>query len=889
MSGKFTLPARWRLGRPLGSGGQAEVWLAQDQELGEWVAIKVFSPDLSETARERLRREVRWGRTLQHPGLVRLYELVESDGRLALVMEWLAGGSLVRRLEAGPLPVDEVVRIADEALVTLDYLHAQGVVHRDVKPSNLLLDLDGHIRLGDLGLARPLSGGLDLTRTNTTVGTPAFMSPEQLRGEKVTAASDLYSLGATLFQLLTGALPFEGSSHFEVASHNLASRARDPRALRPECPRWLARFVLRLLEKRPEDRWPNASAARLALQRRAGLTPPRAVRKIATVLVSAVVVAAGVAAAGRLVLKALWHPEAQKVEAAGKEIRGLNARGKTIWRVTLESPVRQVEQVDLDGDGSTETVVSAWPVSFQRSKAGSRSEVAIFDRKGDVLSRIVPEEFLSHWPFEYPASFDPILRAIGIGPNGGPALVVNCRHRIFYPTVLVVYWPQTGVWEPALYHSGWISDLAAVQGSDHPRLRFEGVNNRLCMYPVVGELMVGDPESSSVRQQRLVEDGESVAAPLAGKFSLAWYTPLDLQGPTHGALELAGNGDSVLTYPSGSVVVDRFGNAVPGPNAGRDLRGQRTDFLIDIVALDASAQPVSAVGVETRLEGLRTRYGDLLRERPYRAILATLGARALVRAGSLRKAIDMLRRARGDGDVPETTLRLAHLEALAGDLAGATRLAREVLDGEDANRRYDAGQLLRILSIEARDVDGVRAAAVALGYWEQSERTAAGITAALWVGTHLWWDEVGDTDTRCSSSAFVPAGDALACLARWRLGRTAAGDADAMTVSEEVNPDARFECRIARAAALLGQGHAVEAASLLNDVSAHLESISRDDFENRQSLELARAISVKALLGAGEREQAFRAAAALRPQLRPGLLPRILVEEVLSSSALDGR
>ena len=168
----FALPPRWKPARLLGRGGQADVWLAEDTELSEWVAVKVFHPDLTEAARERIRREVRLGRSLQHPGLVRVFELIDTGDRLAVVMELVAGGSVAQRLEAGPLPIDEVIRIADETLEALAFLHREGVVHRDVKPSNLLLDAGGRVRLADLGLVRRLDDAGDLTRTAMTVGTP---------------------------------------------------------------------------------------------------------------------------------------------------------------------------------------------------------------------------------------------------------------------------------------------------------------------------------------------------------------------------------------------------------------------------------------------------------------------------------------------------------------------------------------------------------------------------------------------------------------------------------------------------------------------------------------------------------------------------------------------
>ena len=880
----FTPPARWKLGRWLGSGGQAEVWLARDLELDEWVAVKVFHSDLAPTTRERLRREVRLGRTLHHPNLVRLFELIEADGRLAVVMEWVPGGSMGARLDGGPLPVDEVVRIADETLAALEYLHAHGVVHRDVKPSNLLLDEAGRVRLADLGLARPLEDASDLTRTNTTVGTPAFMSPEQIRGETPQPATDLYELGITLFQLLTGGLPFAGKSQFEVATQHLAVPVRDPRGLRPECPRWLARFVMRLVEKRPEDRWLDAGAARRALHGRAGLTSPR-VRRRAALVVAAVLGAAAVAAVvGPRAVRAWRHPAAVTVEASGEEVRGLDARGDVIWRRTLEWPVRHVESSDLLGDGRSETIVTAWTGTTARTTATQLSEVLVLDRRGGIVTRVHPEEMMPLWPFEYPKAFQPIPKVVDIGRGGAPALLVNDRQRGFYPTVLTVFWPRTGVWEPILYHPGWIWDIAQVPGATPARLRFEGVNNRLGMYPVVGELVVRRPEPRGLPVDRFIDLSRGFTPPLEPGFELAWYTLLDLEGVEHGELEIAGNGDTVLRYPGTTVNVDRFGNPTPGPNQGRDLRAMRTGFLAQLYWFSAYGQPFTPAGVREMLARLRASTGALFAERPYRVVAATEAARALARAGDPAGAVRLLEDARAGGGAADATYWLANLEAIGGDLTRARRSAQELVDSTRSTRRYDAAQLLLRLCAEERDEAGYRKAIVALGLMTTDRETADQLAAAGGVRARLWWDELQASDTRVGSSQFVPEGAALACLARWRLGRTAPGDPDSMVEGERINPEAALEYRVARGAALLGLGRASDAAALLGQTVALLRPAAEVSFADRQTLDLAMALHVKAMLAVGDRMPALAEARSLRPQLRPGLLPRVLVDEVLGAA-----
>lgn len=163
------------------------------------------------------RREVKLGRSLSHPGLARIFELIEGGDRLAVAMEWVRGETLARRAGASLLPIGEVIAVAERLLEALAFLHERQTIHRSVKPSNLLLDEEGGVRLADLGLVRPLSDDAGITRTAMTVGTPGSMSPEQVRGGELTPASDLYSLGITPFQLLTGTVPFEGRSVFEVA------------------------------------------------------------------------------------------------------------------------------------------------------------------------------------------------------------------------------------------------------------------------------------------------------------------------------------------------------------------------------------------------------------------------------------------------------------------------------------------------------------------------------------------------------------------------------------------------------------------------------------------------------------------------------------------------
>ena len=175
----FSLPSRWYPERRLGGGGQAEVWLATDTELGQLVAIKFYGGAYSGEVRARWRHELLLGRSLQHPHLIRIHELIEAEEGMALAMEYMSGGSLAARLtKEGPFPPAQVEEAALHTLEALAYLHSHGIVHRDVKPGNILLDEDGSLRLADLGVAKSLAPAGDATRTALTPGSPAYMSSE---------------------------------------------------------------------------------------------------------------------------------------------------------------------------------------------------------------------------------------------------------------------------------------------------------------------------------------------------------------------------------------------------------------------------------------------------------------------------------------------------------------------------------------------------------------------------------------------------------------------------------------------------------------------------------------------------------------------------------------
>ena len=211
--------------RTLGQGGMAVVYLAVQHSLGREVALKVLSPALADdpVAKERFLREARYAAKLQHPNIVAVHDVGTSDGIAYMAIAYEPGGSLASSIH-GPVEPARALRIVRDVAAALDYAHRRGVVHRDVKPHNILLRDDGTCVLGDFGIALALEPQTRLTDRDAMVGTPHYMSPEQLRGEQIDGRSDLYSLGVVLYELLTGRLPYEGTDGWAIGMQHLSAR-----------------------------------------------------------------------------------------------------------------------------------------------------------------------------------------------------------------------------------------------------------------------------------------------------------------------------------------------------------------------------------------------------------------------------------------------------------------------------------------------------------------------------------------------------------------------------------------------------------------------------------------------------------------------------------------
>jgi serine/threonine protein kinase len=273
------------VGKRLGEGGMARVYRALDTQNGRDVAFKVLKAPYhaDENIRARFEREARSMARIHHDHVVRIFGLTDETDVRAIVMELLPGGSLrdrLRAISARKLGMDipEAVTLIAQAARGIGAAHRMGMVHRDVKPSNLLFDQQGRIKVADFGAIRVLEETTWLTSAGQQIGTPAYMSPEQCAGKPVTPASDVYSLTVTLFELIVGWLPFsaEDSSPFAIMLKHISEPPSDPRNWRGDIPEWLAAIILNNLQKNPSDRHPRGDELADALLAGAAAATPAA-------------------------------------------------------------------------------------------------------------------------------------------------------------------------------------------------------------------------------------------------------------------------------------------------------------------------------------------------------------------------------------------------------------------------------------------------------------------------------------------------------------------------------------------------------------------------------------------------------------------------------------
>ena len=250
---------RYRIVRKLGAGGMADVYLAEDQELGRRVAIKILNDRHAHDEQfvERFRREAKNAAGLSHPNIVSIYDRGEAEGSYYIAMEYLEGRTLKELIvRNGPTPVPIAIDYARQILSAVSFAHRNGIVHRDIKPHNIVVGRDGRLKVTDFGIAR--SGASQMTEAGSIIGTAQYLSPEQAKGAAVDRRSDIYSVGVVLYEMLTGEVPFSGETPVEIAMKHLSTVPSPPSERNSKVPHELDAVVLRALAKEPEHRYQSA-------------------------------------------------------------------------------------------------------------------------------------------------------------------------------------------------------------------------------------------------------------------------------------------------------------------------------------------------------------------------------------------------------------------------------------------------------------------------------------------------------------------------------------------------------------------------------------------------------------------------------------------------------
>ena len=314
---------KYRILELLGRGGMGTVYKALDESLQRVVAVKFVNSELSESEMARFRTEAIALARLNHPQIATIYELTEHDQAMVMVMEYVAGQTLDQVLAArGPLPLSRAIEIATDVLDGLGYAHESGIVHRDLKPANVMLTQAGDVKIMDFGIAL-IAGMEHVTSTGMTVGTPAYMSPEQVQGHEVDGRSDLYSVAVMLYRLVTGQLPFKADTAVAMIRSQLSDPPTPARTHRADLPEWFDQALARALAKLPRDRFQTAGELSGALRwGLAGTTAHQAIQRPAsanrgrTYAAAGAVLAVAAVAAAAFVFRGAVHPREESPSAS---------------------------------------------------------------------------------------------------------------------------------------------------------------------------------------------------------------------------------------------------------------------------------------------------------------------------------------------------------------------------------------------------------------------------------------------------------------------------------------------------------------------------------------------------------------------------------------------
>lgn len=691
--GVLPSPGDWIAGRyeiraELGRGGHGVVFEAFDHELHRPIALKLLRESrASEAHVRRFRREAVLARDVQHPHLVRVFDLGLAGEQLFLIMEKVAGPTLAQYIdEAGRLAVDEIRTLAAQLLEALEALHRAGIVHRDVKPSNVLLETgsgETTAKLGDLGVARRLDPEeTRATMDSRIIGTLAYLPPEIASGQEATERSDLYALGLTLLDGLVG-IDFRDSGDAlarALAFHFEAPSPETLRTQRPDLPKWFAEWLVRLLQPDPTQRYDSATSALEDL--RSERSPAAGARRTRRMIGAALVLAASVAT---------WI-SAERAEprfhglrpAPGGGVEAFDSEGRVLWEEPLADTglIGQIPRFRLDRSGRT--ALAFVPYSDLRPVGmGGAAELRVVDPDDGRLVRRVPLDLKSGTDSAFSAfsrSYTPHgLTAVDLDDDGVDELVIVLDHVPAWPSIVLVYEPALDRARTVFLGSGHQAYLDAidVDGDGRRDLLFSGYSDALRRVRTL----------TAVRLEPGVNEGGSadgtnfaVSAELGSSRNLLWQILVDPQGVARVQLD-----------PSSGTLILHATDRVLGR---RRLDGG-----------DVLASPASAA----REEALRTAYTHL-REMQR---LARLSAWELA-AG---EALTAKERARAAGDplLAEVAARLEAMHRIRSGEIDRGLQQIEVLrqkSPEVSSIAYDAAEALHLAGRLDLAVDWYRRAAL---------------------------------------------------------------------------------------------------------------------------------------------------------------------------------
>jgi serine/threonine protein kinase/tetratricopeptide (TPR) repeat protein len=871
---------RYEVREVLGTGGSAVVYAVFDRELSRSVALKVLRPDrMTEGMLKRFRREVSVAREADSPRLVKVYDIGTAGETVFLTMELVEGESLRERLHRGPLPVDEAVRIGLEVLEGLKTLHALGLVHRDVKPGNVLLAESGAVKLADFGLVRRWDTDESrATATDAVVGTFEYLSPEQALGRDLDGRSDLYSIGVLLFEMLTGDVPYRGLSSIGTAVAHLRERTPDPRSRRPEIPEWLSAVILRLLEKEPSDRYATAEdvLADLAAHR----PPPR--RRRLGRFRKWILPAAAALLIGTAILP-VWpwnRPRlARLVIPPGQAASAYDAAGKLLWRRPdlttsthaavgrfLPSGGPQVAAI-LDGKGTFD------PDSIRT--------LSILDgATGAVLSTTTLPNPAERFPEFAPTFSAGLVSPVDLKGDGLDDVVVTYVHSPWWPSVTVLCSPRSSSAETVFVASGHLRFVFAadLDGDGKKEMILAGPSNRLGWNVGFAAVKLpvnvpGTVEASRIRPAETPDRDTSTASE-----NLLWYALAPHMGENDVESSLRFNAEKrVLEFrsPSGLEILsaDGFLRSDPSPlppserEAARRLaygRLRETARLLEAgLAKDAVAEATQAVAAVER-SGDRTLADWAGRVR----------ARALVRAGRLseaEKSFDSL--AATSRQRAEVAFEAGSAFHFAGDLRRAITWYRRVVG---------RGGAFRIGRDKGETLDGIFFALGEEGRWTDALAEVDHFSAVYPVLLRIapcyrafasWKAGMPFVDPRLE---FPIAADLVLAMG---LQLRAAGGEKAESLLPDIEKtlagitDGRFVLLSVRADLLAKSGRRAEALDSAREAVASARKALNSEVSARYYLGVSADSLGRLLISAGQKSEAARIQAERKELLRK-VLPR---------------